>query len=138
MRRLRRRRERLRFMARNVKGWRMLLAWQLGIRIPFRGGFRGTVFKVKDKKSWLELYDNITEAMTESAPFTFQEREENDLVWISFAFLGKELSFCVRREFRDDALRLVKGIFQRKTYGALDIQGRDVLDLGANIGDSAI
>jgi len=116
----------------------MFFAWQLGIRIPFRGSFRGEVFQVKDKNGWLAIYHSVTEAMTESVPFAIQEREENDLVWISFAFLGRDVSICVRREFRDDALRLVRGIFQRKTYGDLDVRGRDVLDLGANVGDSAI
>jgi FkbM family methyltransferase len=130
--------EYLRFVVGNVNGWTRLLLWHFGIRIPFRAIFRGTVFEVKDEGSRLALSDCVRQALAGPVSLTFKDGEENGLAWITFTSHGRELNYRCRWELKDDALTLLKAIFQRKRYAALDVQGRDVLDVGANIGDSAI
>jgi len=56
---------------------------------------------------------------------------------ISFDFNGKRLKF-IRNELETDTLRLINENFMIKEYNYLDVKGKDVVDIGASISDTAI
>lgn len=52
--------------------------------------------------------------------------------------MGKSFRLYFRNEQRGDTKILIKGYILDEPYRELDVEGKTVLDIGANIGDSAI
>ena len=58
---------------------------------------------------------------------------------IKFNFLGKEVKFhYYSATSLNDTARMIKENFFDEEYKMLDVKGKDVVDVGANVGDSAI
>jgi len=55
-----------------------------------------------------------------------------------FAFMGREVRFFFEESQREDAKTVLRGYFLREPYKELNVVGRDVLDIGANVGDTSI
>ena len=58
---------------------------------------------------------------------------------VAFTFRGRRLRFTASSKLqRGNILRLIRENFYEEQYGMLDVRGKVVIDVGANIGDTAI
>jgi len=64
--------------------------------------------------------------------------EECGLAYAEFEFRGKQLRFYFRKELTQDAIEVLKEYLLGEQYKKLEAEDRDVLDIGANLGDTAI
>jgi len=64
--------------------------------------------------------------------------EEYGLAYAEFEFMKKQLRFYFRKELTQDAIEVLEWYFLGGQYEKLKAKDRDVLDIGANIGDTAI
>lgn len=67
-----------------------------------------------------------------------REGESAGKRFFEFAFMGKSFRLYFKNDQRSDTNFLVKTYFLDSPYRELDVKGKTVLDIGANIGDSAI
>jgi FkbM family methyltransferase len=96
---------------------------------------RGRRVEVRNEHDHIELSRYLHQAFSRSQ---FRLSEEYDLAYAEFEFMQKRLRFYFRKELAQDAIDVLEWYFLSGQYKRLETKSRDVLDIGANIGDTAI
>lgn len=120
-----------------VSNWYDVFFFWLGIkkRVVLKPK-RGSSKEIRSKEQFVEFFNTNT-LITEGAYDELQIRiGSND---VSFSFDGKRIRLHADSELqKGNVIRLIRENFYEEQYGMLDVKGKTVLDIGANIGDTAI
>jgi len=108
---------------------------------PFWTFIGSSLYHVTDEESRLRLSADLWtmyEGRQAMARGELREGKSAGKRFFEFVFMGKSYRLYFRNEQRRDTKFLIKTYFLDSPYGELDVKGKTVLDVGANIGDSAI
>ncbi len=125
----------VRFVHRNVQGSSRFFFWKLGFKSPFTTVVHGRKFEVRSEHDRIELSSYLYDAFS---PSRFRMGEECGLAYAEFEFRSKQLRFYFRKELTQDAIEVLKEYLLGEQYAKLETKNRDVLDIGASLGDTAI
>jgi FkbM family methyltransferase len=126
-----------------VKNWQEVLLYRLGFKksnfiIELRNGLKIKITKPED---YFTFWNNeqIQKIFFEQAGLNKKLKIDRAGKVIKFNFHNKEVvfSFDSSKQFYSTA-GLIEEQFIRGQYAWLDVRGRDVVDIGANIADAAI
>jgi FkbM family methyltransferase len=119
-----------------MQGWTGFLLWRVGVKRPFKASVNGIKLYVDDDAKRAEL-SRWLRRFYQAWPLLDEELESGD-GFFRLKYRGKILNFQYTKGTRPEILFVLKEFFIKEPYQVLDVTGRDVLDIGANIGDSAI
>ena len=119
----------------HVGGGRSFLLWRLGLRRPFTARVSGRSYTVAGPAGWKALSDDVWKSYRPS-PFT-EEVSGRRSGTFRFGFGGRDLSFPYEGD-RFGPMTVLQEFFVREPYAGLDVNGIDVVDVGASIGDTPI
>jgi FkbM family methyltransferase len=123
------------WLSSHVKGWFGFLLWRLAIRIPFNATIAGQDYPVRSVAERKELSKRIM-WVYQSSPFEEEVRGEHAGV-LRFSFRGKDLAFPYDGN-RYSTKVVLKQFFIDEPYAGLEVEGRDVVDIGSCIGETPI
>ena len=124
-----------RWVSSHVKGWFRFLLWRLGVRAHFKATVEGQEYHVRNAAERRELSDHIKQAYQPS-PFEEERRGEQAGI-LRFSFRGKNLVFPYDGN-RYSTSTALKEFFINEPFAGLEVEGMDVVDVGACIGDTPI
>lgn len=119
-----------------MQGWRGFLLWRIGLKRPFHASAGTSKFFINDNakraelSAWLRRWYKIW-------PLEEDESANGDGTF-KLRFGTRTLQFRYTKRTRSQFLGILKQFFLKEPYGALKVEGRVVVDIGADIGDSAI
>lgn len=126
-----------------VKNWPDVLMFRLGLKkanftIELRNGVKVKVSKPED---YFEFWNSEEgdKALLEQADLEEEIKIDKHKKIIKFKFLNKSIPLIYDSDKQlANTIGLIKEQFVEEQYSWLDINGKDVVDVGANIGDTAI
>jgi FkbM family methyltransferase len=132
----------MRYLPGNVEGWMGMTLWYLGIKRPFRAKFQEIEFRVDDGQDFLKLFRAVREKYIYTVlrnKFTsFEEGQEHELGFFRFPFNGSSIKLYFWQKMRRERLLAIYSQFLAEQYAMLNVRDRQVLDVGASCGDTAI
>ncbi|MDG6994619.1 MAG: FkbM family methyltransferase [Nitrososphaerota archaeon] len=117
----------------NLIGWKSYVLWQLGIKRPFTAKISGKSFEVRNEVQFMQLRHRLRLKLIDC-----EETEENQLDVLNFQFKGRVAKLYCYPDMEPWVRSTVDVVFRRECYGIVNFEGKDVVDIGANLGDSAI
>ena len=126
-----------------VENWQDVFLFRVGIKkagfvMQLRNGKNIKINKPKDYFSFWESDEGQKELLKHSNLDGIIKIAENDKM-LKFKFENKivKLVYDSQKQM-NNTLGMIKEQFMKQQYKWLDVKGKDVIDIGANIGDSAI
>jgi FkbM family methyltransferase len=119
----------------NVKGWLRFMVWRLGLRIPFKASVAGQEFRVRNLAD-RRVFSERIRLVYQPSPFDEEKTGKNAGVF-RFTFGGKSLAFPYDGN-RYGTLVVLREFFVGEPFVGLDVEGKDVVDIGSSIGDTPI
>ena len=124
------------FLARRMQGWKSFLLWRIGLKRPFNASTGTSKFLVDDEAKRRQLSSRMRKWYS-IWPLEEEESEDgNGTIMLKFG--TRTLRFQYNRDSRSDFIGILQKFFLEEPYKVLDVKGRVVVDVGADIGDSAI
>ena len=126
-----------------VKNWHDVLLFRLGLKKPgfvmqLRNGRKIEIKKSEDYFSFWESDEGIQESLKQLNLNRKVKIVIKSKV-IKFKFRDRIVKFNYdSKKQLNNTLGMIKEQFIEEQYGWLDVKGKDVIDIGANVGDSAI
>lgn len=121
------------YSCRSVGGWPRIVLWRLGLKRPFKVKVAGSLCEVRKEEDYLFLVE-LLKLRARGFEASFTERGE-----LRFQYKGRRIVLEFGPIPRHQALALIqKFAGTQKWFGLLDVHGRVVVDVGANIGDTPI
>lgn len=125
-----------------VKNWPDVLLFRLGLKKQFtmmlRNGLKAEINKLQD---YFDFWDaeQGQRALFKQAGLDKRIKVDKNKRAIKFEFAHKEIFFVFdsHKQFFNTSL-LIKEQFIKRQYNWLNVKDKDVIDIGANIGDTAI
>ncbi len=127
-----------------VKNWPDVLLFRLGLKkqtftMELRNGIKAKINKPED---YFEFWGTEEGQMTLFKQACLDKKIEidRDKKRINFKFLDRLISLVYdsTQHLTNTTVMLIKEQFIEEQYGWLDVKGKKVVDIGANIGDTAI
>ena len=126
-----------------VKNWQDVFLFRMGLKKPgfvmqLRNGKKININKLKDYFSFWESKEGQEELLNQSGLKSIVKIVKNDTV-LKFKFENKivKLVYDSQKQM-NNTLGMIKEQFIEEQYKWLDVKGKEVIDIGANVGDSAI
>ena len=126
-----------------VKNWQDVLLFRLGLKaniiLHLKTGQQIKIKKPEDYYNfWRSELGQVSLSQITSRDRTIKiENEKNKQV--KFKFKNKIISFYYDSDKQmANTIGMIKEQFLKESYSWLDVKGKDVVDIGANIGDAAI
>ena len=126
-----------------VENWQDVFLFRVGIKkagfvMQLRNGKNIKINKPEDYFSFWESVEGQKELLKHSNLDGIIKIAENDKM-LKFKFENKivKLVYDSQKQM-NNTLGMIKEQFMKQQYKWLDVKGKDVIDIGANIGDSAI
>jgi FkbM family methyltransferase len=124
-----------RWLTSHAKGWPRFLLWRLGLKVPFHVSVAGQQYHIQNEAQRAEFSKYARDVYQ---PFPFEEERLGRRAGVfRFSFRGKRLAFPYN-ETRDGTSVVLREFFLGEPWGGLDVEGKDVVDIGASIGETAI
>ena len=126
-----------------IKNWQDVLLFRLGFKKPgfiieFRNGLK---YEINTPEEYFRLWQKepVKRIFYKRAGLDRKIAIDKRKKQIKFSFLNKQITFCFDSNKQlHNTIGLVKEQFLEGQYAWLDVKGKDVVDIGANIGDTAI
>ena len=109
--------------------------WGLGLRRPFVGRVSGQEYRITNRAEERAFSDIVWKSFKPS-PFREEVSGQRKGVF-HFSFGEKDLAFPYDGD-RYGTLTVLQEFFVKEPYAGLDVNGIDVVDIGASIGDTPI
>ena len=119
----------------HVGGSGSFLLWRLGLRRPFVARVSGQAYRIATQAEGRAFSDVVWRSFKPS-PFMEDVSGQRKGVF-HFTFKERDLAFPYDGD-RYGALTVLNEFFVKEPYGGLDVNGTDVVDVGASIGDTPI
>lgn len=124
------------FLTSNLNGWGRFMLWRLGIKIAFEAEMDKKRVRIDSETARRGLSSEM-KRLYRVSPLK-EESLNNDEGLFRLQFMGRQLAFHYTKMTRGSVLFVLREFFIKEPYKELDVEGRTVLDIGANIGDSAV
>ena len=125
-----------------IKNWPDVLFFRLGLKKPiFTMELRnGLKIKISKPRDYFEFWNNVDSQRVLLKQNNLEKIKINRMKQqIKFNFMDKAISLIYDSvQQLDSTLGMIREQFIEGQYKWLDVKGEDVIDIGANIGDSAI
>ncbi len=123
-----------------VKNWYEIILFKLGIKGACIAHLKsGKAITINDAKSYISLWgiEEIQQEMLKRQRINAKVNRSKKIV--EFQFMGGQVLFSYDSpEQLAEIDRVISDQFVEESYKWLDVKGKDVIDVGAYIGDSAI
>jgi len=119
----------------HVGGKGSFTLWRLGLRGQFVARLSGKEYRITNQAEG-KAFSGIVWKSFKPSPFREEMSGQGKGVF-HFAFEGRDLSFPYDGD-RYGALTVLNEFFVKEPYAGLDVNGLDVVDVGASIGDTPI
>jgi FkbM family methyltransferase len=133
--RLKTRLTQFRTIPRMFRNWPQLVLFRLGLRDRVIAQWRsGGSVAIQSMQAWVDLQRSVSwsQELLRSYGFTVSPRDQE----FEFTFRGKVLRFHAESLVNSSGMLVEQ--FVEEQYKWLQVTGKQVLDVGANVGDSAI
>ncbi|MEM4067576.1 MAG: FkbM family methyltransferase [Candidatus Micrarchaeaceae archaeon] len=123
-----------------VSNWYEVLLFRLGLINSFEMKFRdGKRVKISSPKDYFDFWNSEVGSLELLREFRDKVKIRKDTVEFKWGGLSKPIKlFYDTPKQLTNTMGLVKEQFFEEQYRWLDVKGKDVVDIGANIGDTAI
>ncbi len=126
-----------------TKNWPDVVLFRAGIKkninIHLKGGYK---FKIDNEKDYIEFCNNnplVSKAILNLSNIPIKYFSNYSIV--EFPYKKRKVKFYVKKDKKQKmavSLEFIKEIFFNESYKLLNVKNKTVIDVGANIGDTAI
>ena len=113
-----------------VKNWPEVILFRLGLKKRFIMKLRnGKEIKIKDQQDYFNFWDSEDSLILLLKDVKFNKKKKQ----VEFKYKNHLILFYLKGD-----ISLIRGQFIDEEYRWLNVKGKEVVDVGANIGDTAI